>query len=341
VGRVPTSCLSSLMTPGRRRAGSGTQLEHGFESLLHAQQEVCLRVQQLETATQQDPTDSCASLELDQWRHRHVEAYVELQSWSDDTQRSCGRPTKRRRTAALAHGSTAADLLPAELMSDVPSIKPDSETSLASLCIPLVPASAVLFLALVIGQASLAHRTGGTLEDAFTSVAAFLCVCFVLVYGPRSKRCNLQMAALRNRWEPRFLFIWRLLFFTFQLLCICDDTRRPIHERVARLHLLTSLAPRLILIYGSLGFLHGALPIPRDELRSLLAVQVALNVFRCTLLGLATSEWLLSLLGVCLGSISTVVGFLLSQQARQTEKRRGSELHGYLYRRVNQSEPFL
>ena len=87
--------------------------------------------------------------------------------------------------------------------------------------------------------------------------------------------------------------------------------------------MLPTLAPLLILIYGGLGAVHGTLPLPHDESLAILALQASLNVARCALVAHATGEWELGALGVCLGSLTSILGFsLISLTGSRVHPRR-------------------
>ena len=182
-------------------------------------------------------------------------------------------------------------------------------------CIPIVPVAGIVMLAMAMGQAKVAQLTDSTLPGAFSILVLVMCGWFSCVYGPCCSGRGLSRAALRSRWEQRFLFAWRLLFSTFTLVLIVDDHRRAPDDLSARLRLLPMLAPHLIIVYGSLGALHSAMPIPRDELIKLLAVQATMNLLRCLLVVKVTHEWELAIMGVYLGSGSSVLGYTLIRLA--------------------------
>ena len=157
----------------------------------------------------------------------------------------------------------------------------------------------------------MAMQTGSALIAVYAATAILLCAWCGFLYGPTIYGPTMLSPEGRGKWERRFVQCWQWLFASFVLLFIVDDHRRPVEENVERARQLPSLAPNVILVYGLLGAVHGALPMERADRETLLAVEVGLLTIRVFFVALATGEWAMCALGASLSCLPSIMGCAL------------------------------
>ena len=108
-----------------------------------------------------------------------------------------------------------------------------------------------------------------------------------------------------------FVVCWSICLVVFPLLFIVDDLRRTEDEVAERLSHVPTISPMIAFIWGSAGYVHGALPFgPRWRIPLLCAVQL-LTTLRCLNLCVITRQFWLPVLAASLACLPCTVGFWL------------------------------